>query len=107
MAKWAGEIGYAIPHERESGIWDDEIVSYSYCGDLIVDRRKRQSSGKVNDDINIANTISFVADPFAIENCSNMVYVEFSGNKWKITDVEVQYPRLLLSVGGVYNGNAH
>lgn len=106
MAKWFGKIGYAITNETENGVWEDEIFEHSYYGDLIVDRRKRQSSGNVNDNVNIANTISIVADPFAMENCSNMVYVEFMGNKWKVTDVGVEYPRLLLTVGGVYNGNA-
>lgn len=105
MSKWFGKIGYAVTGETEPGVWEDTIVVRDYYGDLTSDRRKRQSSGNINDDINLANVISIIADPFAIENCSHMVYAEIMGAKWKITEVEVQYPRLILTIGGVYNGN--
>ena len=105
MSKWFGKIGYAVTGETEPGVWEDTIVVRDYYGDLTSDRRKRQSSGNVNDDINLANVISIIADPFAIENCSRMAYAEIMGAKWKITEVEVQYPRLILTIGGVYNGN--
>lgn len=105
MSKWFGKIGYAVTGETEPGVWEDTIVVRDYYGDLTSDRRKRQSSGNVNDDINLANVISIIADPFAIENCSHMAYAEIMGAKWKITEVEVQYPRLILTIGGVYNEN--
>lgn len=103
MSKWFGKIGYAITMETEPGLWESEIVERPYFGDVISNRWRRQNSGEVNDDITLANTISIVADPFAYQNCSNMVYAEVMGAKWKITDVEVQHPRLILTVGGVYN----
>ena len=106
MAKWFGKIGYAITSETESGIWEPTIVEKEYYGDLTTDRRKRQNSGEVNDNINLANVISIIADPFAIQNCSYMAYVEVMGTRWKISDIEVQYPRLILTVGGVYNGDS-
>ena len=104
MSKWFGKIGYAISAETEPGIWENTIVEREYFGDMTSDRRKRQSSGEVNDNINLANIISIIADPFAYQNCSDMVYAEIMGSKWKITDIEIQSPRLLLTVGGVYNG---
>ena len=104
MAKWYGKIGYAITVETEPGLWEEQIIESSYYGDVTTDRRKRQNSGGVNDDINLSNVISIIADPFANQNCSHMVYIEFMGTKWKITDVEVQFPRLILTIGGVYNG---
>lgn len=104
MSKWYGKVGYAISAETEPGIWENTIVERNYFGDMISDRRKRQNSGEVNDNINLANVISIIADPFAYQNCSNMAYVEIMGSKWKITDIEIQSPRLLLTVGGVYNG---
>lgn len=106
MAKWFGKIGYAITSETESGIWEPTIVEKEYYGDLTTDRRKRQNSGEVNDNINLANVISIIADPFAIQNCSYMAYAEVMGTRWKISDIEVQYPRLILMVGGVYNGDS-
>ena len=104
MGKWYGKIGYAITVETEPGLWEEQIIESSYYGDVTTDRRKRQNSGGVNDDINLSNVISIIADPFANQNCSNMVYIEFMGAKWKITDIEVQFPRLILTIGGVYNG---
>lgn len=106
MGKWFGKIGYAVTAETEPGLWEDTIVEREYYGDMISDRRKRQTSGEVNDNINLANVISIIADPFAYENCSRMVYAEIMGAKWKITDIEVQYPRLILTIGGVYNGDS-
>ena len=102
MAKWFGKVGYSITEETEPGIWEETIVEREYYGDMTSDRRKRQNSGEVNDDINLANVISIVADPFAYQNCSNMAYVEIMGSNWKVSDVEVQRPRLILTVGGVY-----
>ena len=104
MAKWYGKIGYAITVETEPGLWEEQIIESSYYGDVTTDRRKRQNSGGVNDDINLSNVISIIADPFANQNCSNMVYIEFMGAKWTITDIEVQFPRLILTIGGVDNG---
>ena len=106
MAKWFGKVGYSITEETEPGIWEETIVEREYYGDMTSDRRKRQNSGEVNDNINLANVISIIADPFAIQNCSYMAYAEVMGTRWKISDIEVQYPRLILTVGGVYNGDS-
>ena len=102
MAKWFGKIGYVVTEETEPGVWEETVTEREYFGDMTSDRRKRQNSGEVNDDINLSNVISIVADPFAYQNCSNKAYVEIMGSKWKISDVEVQRPRLILTVGGVY-----
>lgn len=104
MAKWFGKVGYSITRETEPGVWEEQITEREYFGDVISNRWKRQNSGKVNDDINLSNVISIVADPFANQHCSNITYVEYMGTKWNVSDVEPQYPRLLLTVGGVYNG---
>lgn len=103
MAKWNGIIGYAEKVETKPGVWKDKITEYSYFGDVIRNTRRLQSTGQLNDNVNVANEISIVADPFANQNFHSMRYVEFMGAKWKITDVEVAYPRLILAIGGVYN----
>lgn len=105
MAKWYGKIGYADNVEVEPGVWEDSIVEHSYYGDINRNTRSLQNSGGINDNINLSNEISIVADPYASENFYKMRYVEFAGTKWKITNVEVKYPRLILSIGGVWNGN--
>ena len=85
-------------------MWEEVITEHTYCGDLIRNTRRLDSSGMVNDNINIANEISIISDPYANANFHAMRYVEFMGTKWKISNVEVQYPRLILTLGGLYNG---
>ena len=104
MAKWFGAIGFAEMVETVPGVWKEEIVPHNYYGDLIQNTRRLQSADQLNDNINVANEISIVSDPFANENFHSMRYVEFMGAKWKISNVRVQYPRLILTVGGLYNG---
>lgn len=104
MAKFYGAVGYAVTEENTPGVWDERIIERMYYGELIRNTRKLQSTEYLNDDINISNEISILADPFAYANFHSMRYVDFMGAKWKITSVEVQYPRLILTVGGVYNG---
>lgn len=105
MAKWYGKIGFVETDEVERGIYVDEVVERTYFGDVISNAWKRQSSGQVNDNINLSNQISIVSDPYANGHCASIAYVEYMGNNWKVTNVEVQYPRLILSIGGVWNGN--
>ena len=104
MAKFYGPIGYAVTEETVPGVWGDKITERMYYCELVRNTRKLQSTYQLNDNINVANEISILADPFASENFHLMKYVGFMGAKWKISSVEVQYPRLILTVGGVYNG---
>ena len=104
MAKFYGVIGYAVTEETERGIYEERIVEKEHFGDVVRNTRRLSNAAKVNDDITISNQISIVADPFANNNFHSMRYVLFMGSKWKVTEVEVQYPRLILTLGGVYNG---
>ena len=103
MAKFYGPIGFSDTIETAPGVWEETIVEHSYFGDLTRNTSRYQQSGGVNDNIVISNSISIVADPYATTNFQKMRYVEFLGTKWKITNVEVQYPRLILTIGGEYN----
>ena len=106
MAKFYGVIGYVVLTETKPGVWKEQVTERSYYGDLTRNTRQLQSADKLNDDINVANEISIVADPFAYQNFHSMRYVEFMRAKWKISKVEVLHPRLILTIGGVYNGNS-
>ena len=105
MAKWYGVIGYDETLETRPGVWVNQITERNYYGELVRNTSRFQVSDQVNDNVNIANEISIIADPFATQNFHAMRYVEFMGAKWKITNVEVRYPRLILTIGGVYNGD--
>lgn len=104
MAKFYGAVGYAETVETKPGVWTEQITERKYSGDLIRNTRRLQTADKLNDDITVSNEISIIADPYAYSNFHSMRYVEFMGAKWKIDNVEVQYPRLILTIGGVYNG---
>lgn len=104
MAKFYGEIGYIETVETEPGIFEEQVIKRNYSGDLIRNTRRLQTTDQVNDNINISNELSIVADPYANDHFHNMRYAKFQGTAWKITNVEVQYPRLILTLGGVYNG---
>lgn len=103
MAKFFGKIGYGVTEEVKPGVWKNKITEREYFGDLTRITRRLESASQVNDNINISNEISIVADPFAYENFHSMLYAEYNGAKWRISSVEVQYPRLILSIGGLYN----
>lgn len=104
MAKFFGTIGFNEGTvETTPGVWEQQIVEHQYYGDLIRNNRRLQSSNGLNDNINISNEISIVADPYANANFHSMRYVEFMGVKWKISNIEVQFPRLILTLGGLWN----
>lgn len=105
MAKYYGVIGYAETVETAPGVYEERITERNYYGELVRNTRRLQTSDQINDNINIANEISIIADPFATQNFYAMRYIEFMGAKWKITNVEVRYPRLILTIGGLYNGD--
>lgn len=104
MAKFYGKIGFAVLVETAPGVWMENITERYYFGDLLRSSRRLQPTDRVNDDVNISNEISILADAFANDNVNAMRYAIFAGSKWKITDVEILYPRLKLTLGGIYNG---
>ena len=104
MAKWFGVVGFAETVETAPDVWVEKITKRSYYGDLLRNTRRLQASDQLNDNITIANEISIVSDPYANQHFHAIRYVEFAGTKWKVSNVEVLYPRLKLTLGGEYNG---
>lgn len=105
MARFYGEIGYAGETvEVRPGVWEDVITEFKYRGDVLRNARGLEAGVSVNDDISVSNSISIVADAYAREHFFAMRYIKWQGALWKIVEVEVERPRLLLRLGGVYNG---
>jgi hypothetical protein len=102
--KFYGAIGYGHSVETAPGVNQDTIVVKYYYGDVVRNSRKLQEGDDINSDITVQNSISIVADAYANENFFAMRYINWSGTLWIVRDVEVQRPRLLLRLGGVYNG---
>lgn len=103
MARFHGEIGYGETRESAPGVWTVDIVEFPYYGDVIRDTRKLDSGEKVNSDISVANSISVLADKYAIDHYFKIKYVRWMDVLWTVTTVEVKPPRLILSLGGIYN----
>jgi hypothetical protein len=106
MARFAGKIGFGESAENPSGsgVWKDVITEYEYFGDVTRYAGRFEQGEKINNDISLENSISIVADEYANEHIFAMRYVEFRGARWTVSKVEVAAPRLILRLGGIYNG---
>lgn len=104
MAKYFGKIGFSVMTEPKPGIFKETIKEREYYGDVVRVQRRLQSADKINDDIVLTHDVSIIADPFAYNNFTSIRYLTYLGQKWKVSNVEVLYPRLSLSLGGLYNG---
>lgn len=106
MARFLGEVGYgeSVETAPDSGVWVDIISEYDYQGDVIRNTRALDNTDNVNGEITVANQISVIADEYAFEHFFNIKYVRWAGVPWTVTTVEVRSPRLILSLGSVYNG---
>lgn len=106
MARFFDAVGYGESVETPvgSGVWIDQINEIKYYGDIIRDTRKLEPGENLNDDITVGNSISIVADEYAIEHFFKIKYVRWAGTLWKVKNVEVKSPRLIMSLGSVYNG---
>lgn len=105
MAKWAGVIGFADEtKETAPSVYKEEFIERKYYGDVVKNNRRLVTADKVNDDISVQNQLSIVADPYAMNHFYSMKYATFCGAKWKVTDVQVEHPRLTLTLGGLWNG---
>ena len=104
MAKFCDVIGYGFADETAPGVWNDVFTEKKYFGDILRNTRKLSDGETLNGDLTVGNSISIVADAYANENFFAIRYVKWMGALWVVSDVEVQRPRLLLRLGGVYNG---
>jgi len=106
MTKFYGVIGYGetIENPPGSGIWVDKITEFSYYGDVIRNVRRLDKGEGLNDDISVQNSISVVADEYAVKHFFAIRYIRWEGVLWTVPSVEVRAPRLILSLGSVYNG---
>ena len=106
MAKFYGKIGFTktVENPPRSGKFVPETTEKDYTGDILGEIHKWEPAEKVNDDLTITNRFSIIADGFAIENMSFIRFVNWQGQRWKVVSANVQRPRLILAIGGVYNG---
>lgn len=104
MAKFYGAVGYIEDVETAVDVHTEKPVERMYSGDIVKNNRRLQNGEGLNDDVTISNEISIVADPYALNHFHAIRYVKWMGVAWKVTTIDLEYPRLRLSLGGVYNG---
>lgn len=104
MAKFYGIVGFFETDETVPGVYSEKIVKRKYYGDVLRNYRRLENGDHLNDNLNISNTISIMADPYAYSHFFAIRFIEWMGAKWEVTGVEVLRPRINLTVGGVYNG---
>ena len=105
MAKWYGKVGYVITEKIGPGKWDEIPTEKTYYGDVLrMSYLNQMQSNSGNADLRINRQISIVADQFAYDNIGRIRYVEFMGTNWSVTSADPQRPRIILTLGGEYNG---
>lgn len=104
MAKFYGEVGYGEKTESKPGVYKDVITEAKYRGEVVRNTRRLEKGEGLNDDVSVNNLISILADQYALEHFFAIRYIKWAGTYWTVTTVEVQRPRLLLTLGSVYNG---
>lgn len=103
--KFFGKIGFVTTEETKPGVFEEVATERDYYGDVTRNSRKWEPGEYLNDEINVSNTFSIMSDGYLLENFGAMRYLVWHGTKWKISSIEEQRPRVILSVRGVYNGN--
>ena len=103
MPKCSGVIGYALAVETQPGVWTEGITEKKYIGEIIKDNRRIVDQGEINGSINISNNISIISNRFMLDNMEYMRYLTFNKSKWKISSVEIKPPRIIITLGGLYN----
>jgi hypothetical protein len=104
MAKFHGKIGFVTSAEQAAGVWTDSVTEREYYGDIIRETKSWQQRDQVNDNLTLGNRISIIGDDFANLSFATMRYIIWGGEYWKISSIEILRPRLILSLGGIYNG---
>lgn len=100
--KWYGSIAFKEEVEEEPGVYVSKVTPHPYYGDILEVSWKEQQGDKINADLSISNRISVIADQQLQSNFHKIAYITFGGAKWKVSDVKVSYPRLILSLGPLY-----
>ena len=104
MAKFYGMIGFARTIETSPGVFVETVIERPYRGDIPRNHISTFYSDGINANVNISNEFSIISDSYITQNASRMRYIKYNGEYWRIRDITIQYPRLILNVGGEYNG---
>ena len=103
--KFYGNIGFAVTEDDGDGVWKETITDKKYAGDILRFARNKESGEHINDGLRINTQISLLLDPWFQDHISQLRYAEYMNTKWIIDSVDIQYPRVNLTLGGIYHGD--
>lgn len=104
MAKFFGKVGFVKTVETKPGVWTEVAEEREYYGDVIRHSRRWDSPTQANDNLTLSNEINILADEYVFDNFEFLRYVEYMGTLWSVNYIEVNRPRIRLTLGGKYNG---
>ena len=104
MARYYGKLGFVTRKESVPGVWKDEVSEYECYGDIYDTNIRYERGIGLNEDLRISNTLSILGTPFFFKNFQYIRYITYLGSRWKVESIKPSYPRLVLSLGGIYNG---
>jgi hypothetical protein len=104
MSKYSGMIGFVRNYEKEPGIWEDEVTEKKYTGDILKNNQRFSVGSTITGDVKITNVFSIMGNKYAFDHVSDIRYLEWRGNRWVVESIELNYPRLEMTIGGIYNG---
>lgn len=106
MRRFSGKVGFVTTVLTSPGIYEPQEVERQYYGDVVRNSYSNQTTSRINDNITLSNNISIVGDAYALDNFFSIRYIVWKGHKWSVSNVDVtNRPRIILQVGGLYNGN--
>lgn len=104
MDKFIGMIGFVSNVEIEDGITEDEVTERKYRGDILKNNQRFNTTNTTSGEIKISNRFSIIADSYAFDHIADIRYLTWRGNRWIVEYIDIEYPRLVMSIGGLYNG---
>ena len=102
--KFYGPVGYITEEEEAVDVIVPRPFERNYKGDILENNRRLEPGMGTADDVKLNNRISIISDAYALNHFFNIRYVKWRGAAWKVSDVEVKPPRIILTLGGLYNG---
>ena len=105
MTRFSGVVGFAHQEETRPGVWTEVITERPYKGDILRASVQSRAVESLNPDLTVNNSISIVADEYASAYFPIIRFVVMAGQAWIVESVDVKRPRLVLRLGGLYNGS--
>ena len=108
--RYCAKIGFRWTDEERledgtpTSVWKEFYAERTYKADVMSNGYRNQQGEGINDDYKINNKLSLLAcDAFTLSHLNSVIFCELYGVKWKVTSVDIQRPRLIVTLGGEYH----